>query len=56
MVFCKVCGLWIAETATWINAEPEYCDKCKPASFLKKTINRILKFTCAIFIGRTKKM
>lgn len=55
MVFCKVCGLWIAETATWVNAEPGYCDKCKPASLLKKTINRILKFTCAIFIGRTKK-
>lgn len=55
MVFCKVCGLWIAETATWVNAEPGYCDKCKPASPLKKTISRIFKFFRAVFIGWSKK-
>ncbi|MCS4265037.1 hypothetical protein [Serratia sp. BIGb0163] len=55
MTFCKVCGLWIDDKSAWENGEPGYCDKCKPASPLKKTISSIFKLSRAIFIGRKKK-
>jgi hypothetical protein len=54
MTFCKVCGLWIDDKSAWENGEPDYCDKCKPASLLNKTISRIFTFSRAAFIRRKK--
>lgn len=54
MVFCKVCGRWIAETATWINAEPDYCEDCKPPSFIKRMFNKFWCFIRSIFTKHSK--
>lgn len=55
MTFCRTCGLWIAETTSWANAEPAYCEKCKPASILKRAVTRIGNLIRAVFIGIVKK-
>jgi len=54
MTFCRTCGLWIDDEADWPNGEPGYCDKCKPASLLKRTVTRIGNIIRAVFIGVVK--
>jgi hypothetical protein len=55
MTFCRTCGLWIGDESDWSNGEPGYCEKCKPASILKRMAARIGYIIRAVYTGIIKK-